>query len=270
MKFIGRLKDRIRGYFLAGLLIVVPLGVTLFVITAILRLMDRVLVIIPPRFHPHTYLPLKVPGLGLIFAIFLVILAGILVKNYIGRRVVDLGEYLLSTIPLVRPVYAGVKQLVHGMFGETQDAFKRVVLIEYPRKGAYTLAFVTGLTSGEIQEKTPKKVINVFVPTTPNPTSGFYLMVPVDEAIPLSMTVEDAFKLLISGGMVAPAGPPRFPFGRRQRLGAQSTEQRSEPQSLEASEPQGSEGQSSEPQRSEGSRQLGSPEHRVRSTEQES
>ena len=216
MSIIKRLKDKIKGYFLAGLLIILPLGVTIWVIMTILRLMDGVLVIIPPKLHPGTYLPFKIPGLGLILAIVLVILTGILVKNYIGGRVVDLGEYILSRIPLVRPVYVAVKQIIQAMFGDTQGAFKRVVLIEYPRTGLFTLAFVTGPTSGEIQQKTERDVINVFVPTTPNPTSGFYLMVPADETIPLSMTVEDAFKLLISGGMVAPGGkPPEFPFGRR-------------------------------------------------------
>jgi uncharacterized membrane protein len=194
------------------------LGITLWVITGILGVMDRVLVIIPARFHPHTYLPFKVPGLGLILTLIVVMLTGILVKNYVGRRVVDLGEYVLSSIPFVRPIYAAVKQLSQAAFGDSQDAFKRVILIEFPRRDIYCLAFVTGTASGETQEKTTKKLINVFVPTTPNPTSGFFLMVPEEDTIRLSMTVEDAFKLLISGGMVAPGGqPPHFPFGRRFR-----------------------------------------------------
>lgn len=211
-------KAKIRAYFLAGLLVIVPLGVTLFVITAILRLIDRVLVIIPPKFHPHTYLPFKIPGLGLVLAIVLVMLTGILVKNYIGRRVVDFGEYILSGIPLVRPVYAAVKQVIQAMFGDTPYAFKRAILVEYPRKGIYALAFVTGRAYGEIKEKTGKEMINVFLPTTPNPTSGFYLVVPEEETVPLEISVEDAFKLLISGGVVEPGGKvPQFFLGRRQR-----------------------------------------------------
>ncbi|MFP3870948.1 MAG: DUF502 domain-containing protein [Syntrophobacteria bacterium] len=219
MTIFKRLKDKLRAYFLAGLLIIVPLGVTLFVISAILRLMDRLLVIIPPKFHPHAYLPFKIPGLGLILALFLVMLTGVLVKNFIGRRVVDCGEYVLSNIPFVRPVYAAVKQLIQSMFGESQDAFQRVILIEYPRKGVYALAFVTSPAAGELQEKTGSTMINVFVPTTPNPTSGFYLIVAKEETIPLSITVEDAFKLLVSAGIVEPGGqpPPQFPFGRRLR-----------------------------------------------------
>ncbi|UCG14678.1 MAG: DUF502 domain-containing protein [Deltaproteobacteria bacterium] len=212
------LKATIRGYFFAGLLVIVPLGITIFVISAVLRLMDRILDFLPPKFHPDTHLPFPIPGLGPILGLLLIMLTGILVKNYIGRRVVDFGEYLLSKIPLVRPVYAAAKQLLQAMFGDTHDAFKRVVLVEYPRKGVYALAFVTGVSSGELQEKTSSKMINVFLPTTPNPTSGFYLMVPEQEAIPLSISVEEAFKLLISGGAVElGVNLPQFPFGRRVR-----------------------------------------------------
>jgi uncharacterized membrane protein len=210
-------RAKIRGYFLAGLLVIVPLGVTVVVITAILRLIDGLLVIIPPQFHPHTYLP-KIPGLGLVLAVVLVMITGILVKNYIGHRVVALGEYILSGIPLVRPVYAAVKQVVQAMFGDTAYAFQRAILVEYPRKGVWAIAFVTGKTYDGIQDKIDKKMINVFLPTTPNPTSGFYLVIPEEDTIPLDMNVEDAFKLLISCGVVEPGGSvPQFPFGKRQR-----------------------------------------------------
>jgi uncharacterized membrane protein len=218
MRFFTWIKSTIRGYFLAGLLVLVPLGVTAAVITAILRLIDRLLVIIPPKFHPHTYLPFKIPGFGLVLAIVLIMITGILVKNYIGRRVVDFGEYILSGIPLVRPVYVAVKQVIQAMFGDTPYAFKRAILVEYPRKDVWAIAFVTGKTCGEIEEKIEKKTINVFLPTTPNPTSGFYLVIPEEDTISLDITVEDAFKLLISGGVVEPGGRmPQFPFGRKQR-----------------------------------------------------
>jgi uncharacterized membrane protein len=211
-------KAQIRGYFLAGLLVVVPLGVTFFVITAILKLIDRLLIIIPPKFLPDTYLPFKIPGFGLVLAIVLIMVTGILVKNYIGRRVVDFGESLLSGIPLVRPVYVAVKQVIQAMFGDTPYAFKRAILVEYPRKGVWAIGFVTGKTYGEIVEKTKKKMINIFLPTTPNPTSGFYLVIPEEDTIPLNISVEDAFKLLISGGVVEPGGQiPQSLFGRKQR-----------------------------------------------------
>ncbi len=218
MNIFRWLKDKLRTYFLAGLLVIVPLGVTLLVISAILRLMDRVLDIIPPKFHPETHLPFKIPGLGFILAMLVVMLTGFLVRNYIGRRVVAFGEYLLSTIPLVRPLYIAVKQLIQAIFGDTHDAFKRAVLVEYPRKGVYALAFVTGQTSGVLKVNTEGKMLNVFLPTTPNPTSGFYLVIAEAETIPLSISVEDAFKLLISGGVVEPGErAPPFRFSKRLR-----------------------------------------------------
>ena len=218
MRFLNWIRSIIRGYFLAGLLVIVPLGAVIFVISAILRLMDRALGVIPQKFHPETYLPFKIPGLGLLLFIAIVVITGVLVKNYIGRRVVDFGEYMVSKIPLVRPLYGAVKQLILAIFGDTHDAFKRVVLVEYPRKGVYSLAFVTAQTSGEIQQQMSTKMLSIFLPTTPNPTSGFFLVLPEEETIPLSMSVEEAFKLLISGGVVEPGqNVPQFPFGKRQR-----------------------------------------------------
>ena len=212
--FLKTIKDRVRGHFFAGRLIILPLGITVYVITALLKVMDHVLDIIPPPLHPQTYLPFPVPGLGLILSLLLVILTGMLAKNYIGRRVVDFGEYLLSKIPLVRPIYSAMKQITQAMFGETQAAFKRVVLVEFPRQGIYALGFVTGAAAGEIEDRTARKLVSVFLPTTPNPTSGFYLMVPEKETVALSMSVEDAFKLLISAGIAAPGNHhPHLPFG---------------------------------------------------------
>lgn len=218
MRFFHWIKSVIRAYFLAGLLVIVPLGAVIFVISAILRLMDRALRVIPQEFHPEAYLPFKIPGLGLVLFIAVVLVTGVLVKNYVGRRVVDFGEYMVSKIPLVRPLYAAVKQLILAIFGDAHDAFKRVVLVEYPRKGVYSLAFVTARTSGEIKERVGTEMLSIFLPTTPNPTSGFFLVLPAADTIPLTMSVEEAFKLLISGGVVEPGGQaPQFPFSRRHR-----------------------------------------------------
>jgi len=203
-RFLKTLKVRVRGYFFAGLLIILPLGITVYVITAILKVMDHVLDIIPPPLHPQTYLPFPVPGLGLILSLLLVVLTGMLAKNYMGRRVVDFGEHLLSKIPLVRPIYSAIKQITQAMFGETQAAFKRVVLVEFPKQGIYALGFVTGTAAAEIEERTARNLVSIFLPTTPNPTSGFYLLVPEKETVALSISVEDAFKLLISAGIAAP------------------------------------------------------------------
>jgi uncharacterized membrane protein len=246
MRFFNWIKSIIRGYFLAGLLVIVPLGAVVFVISAILRLMDRSLSVIPLKFHPETYLPFKIPGLGLVLFIALVLITGVLVKNYIGRRVVDFGEYMVSKIPLVRPLYAAVKQLILAIFGDTHDAFKRVVLVEYPRKGVYSLAFVTAQTSGEIQDQVGTKMLSIFLPTTPNPTSGFFLVLPEEDTIPLRMSVEEAFKLLISGGVVEPGGNvPHFSIGKRQRKardaerGVQVAQQEVDATTLKSSPPSG-------------------------------
>lgn len=214
IRFLKTLKVRVRGYFFAGLLIILPLGITVYVITAILKVMDHLLDIIPPPLHPQTYLPFPVPGLGLILSLLLVVLTGMLAKNYMGRRVVDFGEHLLSKIPLVRPIYSAMKQITQAMFGETQAAFKRVVLVEFPRQGIYALGFVTGTALEEIDERTATNLVSIFLPTTPNPTSGFYLMVPEKETVALSISVEDAFKLLISAGIAAPGNNhPHLPPG---------------------------------------------------------
>lgn len=214
IRFLKTLKVRVRGYFFAGLLIILPLGITVYVITAILKVMDHLLDIIPPPLHPQTYLPFPVPGLGLILSLLLVVLTGMLAKNYMGRRVVDFGEHLLSKIPLVRPIYSAMKQITQAMFGETQAAFKRVVLVEFPRQGIYALGFVTGTALEEIDERTATNLVSIFLPTTPNPTSGFYLMAPEKETVALSISVEDAFKLLISAGIAAPGNNhPHLPPG---------------------------------------------------------
>ena len=256
MRFFNWIKSIIRGYFLAGLLVIVPLGAVIFLISAILRLMDRTLGVIPPRFHPETYLPFAIPGLGLVLFIALVLVTGVLVKNYIGRRVVDFGEYMVSKIPLVRPLYGAVKQLILAIFGDTHDAFKRVVLVEYPRKGVYSLAFVTAQTSGEIKEQMDTKMLSIFLPTTPNPTSGFFLVLPEEDTIPLRMSVEEAFKLLISGGVVEPGGKmPHFSFGKRRRnasdteRGVQVAQQKVDATTSESSPPSGAgqAGQGGEP-----------------------
>ena len=254
MRFFHWIKSIIRGYFLAGLLVIVPLGAVIFVISAILRLMDRALGVIPQKFHPETYLPFKIPGLGLLLFIAIVLITGILVKNYFGRRVVDFGEYVVSKIPLVRPLYGAVKQLILAIFGDTHDAFKRVVLVEYPRKGVYSLAFVTAQTSGEIQEQVGNKMLSIFLPTTPNPTSGFFLVLPEEDTIPLTMSVEEAFKLLISGGVVEPGSDvPQFRFGKMQANtgNAKSAEQNEQPETDETSSTHSTgSGQAGEPEKS--------------------
>lgn len=201
---LKKIKAGIRSYFIAGLLTVVPLSITVYVISLLLKNADRVLNLIPNRFDPRAHLPFPLPGLGAVLVILTILTIGILVKNYVGGRIVDFGEKIVYQIPLVRPIYSAVKQLLTAIFSAPAGSFKRVVLVEYPRKGIYAIAFVTGVAWGEVQDMTRERVINVFLPTTPNPTSGFYLLIPEKDTIPLEMGVEDAFKLIISGGLVGP------------------------------------------------------------------
>jgi uncharacterized membrane protein len=201
---LKRLRTSLKNYFLTGLLVILPVFITLYVIWSLIRGMDAILKYIPAKYLPETYLHIYIPGLGLILVIILVFVIGLLTRNFVGRKIVQLGENIVDRIPLVRVLYAGVKQLLETLFLQRTDAFKRVALIEYPRRGAYVIGFITGESKGEIQNKTDKNMINVFVPTTPNPTSGFYILIPEDELIILNMSVEDAFKLIISGGIVSP------------------------------------------------------------------
>jgi len=166
--------------------------------------MDAILKYIPAKYLPETYLQIHIPGLGLILVVILVFVVGLLTRNFIGRKIVHLGENIVDRIPLVRILYTGVKQLLEPLFLQKTNGFKRVALIEYPRRGVHVIGFVTGESKGEVQNKTSKNMMNVFVPTTPNPTSGFYILIPEDEVVYLNMSVEDAFKLIISGGIVSP------------------------------------------------------------------
>lgn len=185
-------KIQLKKSFFTGLLVVIPISATIYILIFLIGVLNNLL---PFHFLPY--------GTGVILTIILITLIGFMTTNLIGKRLIDTGEKFISSIPLVKNVYAAVKQISDAMLSSKGKNFRRVVLIEYPRKGIYTLAFVTGVSRGEVQDKTKDNVINLFVPTTPNPTSGFYLMVPEADVINLDMSVEDAFKLLISGGMVS-------------------------------------------------------------------
>lgn len=201
---MGKTRDIIKRNFLAGILVLLPISLTIYVIVFLFKLVDRFLGYLPTKYNPQTYLPFHIPGLGFILLVFIIFFIGLLVRNYIGHKLVDMWEQLVGRIPFIRSIYIATKQLAETIFLKTNTNLKRVVLVEYPRKGLYALGFTTGITKGEIQDKTHKKVINVFVPTTPNPTSGFYLLVPEEDLKYLEMAVEDAFKLLISGGIITP------------------------------------------------------------------
>lgn len=209
------IRAQTRRNFLAGLVVIVPLGLTYYVVSAIVGYMDRIFAILPPRFHPDTYLPFRIPGLGLIVTLIFIQVVGLLVANLFGRSIVRAYERVLERIPLVRGIYLAVKQLLEQILANQSDRFRQVVLVEYPRKGVYSVAFVTGESRGAVGAAIEQTTLNVFVPTTPNPTSGYYLIVPEDQVIPLDIGVEQAFKLIMSAGMIGTS--PRDKKARPQR-----------------------------------------------------
>lgn len=193
-----------RKYLIAGLLVWMPLGITILVVRAVVGFLDQILLLLPDEYQPDALFGVHIPGLGVVISVVLVLATGMIVANLLGRRLVALWESLLSRIPLVRTLYAGVKQILEAVFATDGKSFRKVLLVEYPRKGVWSLAFLTSDKLGEVQEKTNQAVISVFVPTTPNPTSGFVLMVPENEVIYLDMTVEQGLKMIISLGSVVP------------------------------------------------------------------
>lgn len=202
--FFKNWRTDLRNYLLAGLLVIVPLGVTIFTLRFIIKLADQTLKLLPAGYRPETYLPFPIPGLGIIVSFVLLLVIGFLVRNFIGQRLLRLGETIIERIPLVRSIYGGVKQLTLSIFSSSSKNFSRVVIIEYPRKGLYSLAFVTSTQTGHLGWIIGKPCVSVFVPTTPNPTSGYYLIVPESEVTDTDLTIEEGFRVIISAGMSPP------------------------------------------------------------------
>jgi len=194
----------LRRYLMAGIIIWVPLIVTVLVVRFLVNLMDRSMVLVPPAFRPDTLLGFHIPGLGVLLTIVVLLVTGMLGANLFGRRLVHLWESLMSRIPLVRSIYMGAKQVAETVLSDGSTSFKRVMLVEYPRKGVWSMCFQTSTALHEIQDKTADEVICVFVPTTPNPTSGFILFVPRSDLIDLDMSVDEGLKMIISLGVVVP------------------------------------------------------------------
>lgn len=199
---------RLRNYFLTGFIVCAPLAITLYIAWSFIGWVDSwVKPYIPARYNPDTYLPFPVPGFGLIVALFLITLIGFLAANFIGRAIVSQGEYLLGRMPLVRSLYGGLKQIFETVLSNKADMFNKVAVIEYPRRGVWAIVFVASEKKNEVSEKLEGKAdhpVAVFMPSTPNPTTGFLMYVPRDDVVELSMTVEEAAKLVISAGLVAP------------------------------------------------------------------
>jgi len=200
-----RLTARLRNYLLAGVLVTAPISITLWLAWQVVSFIDsRITPMLPPQWTPEYYLPFDLPGLGVVIVLVGLTLIGMFMTGLIGRWVMRGTDWFLNRLPVVRGIYGALKQVLETILAASSDAFREVVLFQYPREGSWAIRFITGRVEGEVQEKTEADVINVFLPTTPNPTSGFLILVPRDEGIPLTMTVEEGFKMVVSGGLVAP------------------------------------------------------------------
>ena len=192
---------RIRNYFIAGVVVLIPIGITVYLTLFFVSISSKIL---PKEINPNHYLPYDIPGVEIITALFLITVIGWLSLSFLGKRLLNLFNNILKRIPILRTIYSAIVQMTET-FTKTDKGKKNVVLVEYPRKGSWAVGFATKENSGEITRKTNKKLINVFIPTTPNPTSGFLLMFPEDEVIYLDLTFEEASKFIVSAGTSNPS-----------------------------------------------------------------
>ena len=196
---------KIRGYFLTGIIVTAPVGLTFYVSFLFIGFIDaKVRNVIPVQYHYDNILPFEIPGLGLLFVFIMLTFIGFLTAGLIGRYIIKLGERIIARLPIIRSVYGALKQIFESVLKTSSKSFREVVLIEYPRKGIWAIGFITGDTKGEVQYSLKEEIVNVFLPTTPNPTSGFLLFVPRKDLKVLNMNVEEGIKMVISGGIVTP------------------------------------------------------------------
>lgn len=202
-KFNARWGDSLRRHFLAGLLVFLPVAITLWFIGWVVEMLDSVLDVLPVSLHPNSYLPFTIPRLGAVVTLLLILFLGVLTRGVATRRFLAAWENIFIQIPVFRGVYTAVQKLVQTFLGQS-NAQRQVVMIEYPRAGVFTVGFAMGRAWSHLEEKKNSQLVNVFIPTTPNPTSGFFLLVPSSEVTLLNMTMEEALKLITSGGLITP------------------------------------------------------------------
>ena len=196
---------RLRGYLLAGILVTAPITITVYLTYNFLAFVDNnVAHVLPEEWYRALYGHTTIPGVGLIVAILFFVLVGWFATNFLGRFIIHISERILARMPIIRTVYSATKQVFETVMTSQSNAFREVVMFEYPRKGIWSIGFVTGTSEGEVQDLTEQETMNIFLPTTPNPTSGFLLFIPKKDLIFLEMTVEEGIKLVVSGGMIAP------------------------------------------------------------------
>lgn len=195
----------IRRWLLAGLLVLVPLAITLAVLNWIVGTLDQTLLILPGSWQPDKLLGFHIPGFGVLLTLVIVLMMGALASNFFGKRLVQWGNSLLSRIPIVRSIYSSVKQVSDTVFSENGNAFRKALLVQWPREGVWTIGFLTGLPGGDVVNHLPGDYVSVYVPTTPNPTGGYFVMLKRADCIELQMSVDEALTYVISMGVVVPA-----------------------------------------------------------------
>ena len=197
--------ERLRAYFLAGILVTGPIAFTLWITWSIIDFIDRAVShLVPTSYNPSTYLPFNIPGFGLVVAVVALTLIGWLTAGYAGRLLLRLSDRIMKRMPVVRGIYGAFKQIFETVLAKRSNTFREVVLVEWPRRGMWTVAFVTAQGEGEIRSNVAPETVGLYVPTTPNPTSGYLVYVAREEIVPLAMSVEDGIKLVISGGIITP------------------------------------------------------------------
>ena len=193
-----------RKYFITGLLIWIPLVITLWVLKLIVDTLDQSLLLLPPEWRTESFLGFHVPGLGVVLTLVIVFVTGVLATNFLGARLVHLWHEILHRIPVVNSIYSSVKQISDTLFSSSGQAFRKALLVQWPREGMWTIAFLTGVPGGDVVNHLPGDYVSVYVPTTPNPTGGYFIMVPRKDVIELDMSVDSALKYIISMGVVSP------------------------------------------------------------------
>jgi len=196
-----------KKYFITGLLVLVPLFITVWVISGLVGMMDQSLFLLPETWRPKAQLGLEIPGMGAILTLLIIFVTGVIATNFFGKRMILVWEALLARVPVVKSIYASVKQVSDTLFSDSGNAFRQAVLVQFPRPGVWTIAFVTGKPGGDVANHLSGDYLSVYVPTTPNPTGGYFLMLPRADVVELDMSVDEALKYIISMGVVAP--PPK-------------------------------------------------------------
>jgi uncharacterized membrane protein len=197
-----------KKYFITGLLVLVPLFITVWVISGLVGMMDQSLLLLPETWRPKAQLGLDIPGMGAILTLLIIFVTGVIATNFFGKRLILVWEALLARVPVVKSIYASVKQVSDTLFSDSGNAFRQAVLVQFPRPGAWTIAFVTGKPGGDVANHLSGDYLSVYVPTTPNPTGGYFLMLPRADVVELDMSVDEALKYIISMGVVAPPTKP--------------------------------------------------------------